>query len=464
MKVDPGSFRDPSGYVFHSDNKIFRTINEVYRPHWEKAEAFLRSLAKEGLLLPFEYVEPVEGSWKTIEVEKLPFISYPYEWSHEQLKDAALLTLELQRRALDQGLILKDASAYNVQFKGGKPVFIDHLSFEMREDDSPWIAYQQFCTHFIAPLAVMSSVDLRCGHLSQLWMDGIPLDIAAAMLPKKKRRHPGLQFHLVLHAKLQNKYSDAEKHADKAKEAKATVDYLKGLADSLERLIKSKAISMPDVSTEWGDYYTFTNYSDEAAEQKRVMVEELARRFGSDGFAIDLGANNGHYTRVIAPYFSQVAAVDIDPVAVNRHYLALKDPKAPGNVLPLIIDLANPSPSIGFNNAERASFAERCKADFIVALALIHHIRITAGIPLALIAEFFSSLLSEEGVLVLEFVPKEDSQTKKLLALRQDIFFDFDLDQCVELFSPYFECVSVDAIPNTHRHLLLLKKRPLSHD
>lgn len=460
MKTAPGSFRDPSGHVYEQDGMIYRTIAESYRQHWEKAEPFLKSMAKKGIALPFEEVEPFPGAWKTLRVERLPFVSYPYEWSFSQLKDAALLTLRLQKNALKKGLVLKDASAYNVQFIGKKPVFIDLLSFEVWREGTPWTAYKQFCTHFLAPLALMANVELRCGLLPRLWIDGIPLDVAAAMMPKKRKWNPGLNFHLFTHARMQGRYSDAgAEQAETVKNARVTADYLMGLVDSLERLLQSKALTLPGVSTEWGDYYDDTNYSDEAADQKYAIVSQIALEHAGGQLALDLGANTGRYTKAIAPHFSCVLAADMDPLAVDRHYHSLKAAKDEAGILPLIIDLSNPSPGIGFNNSERPAFAKRCNADFIIALAVIHHLRISAGIPLALLSDFFAGLLGEDGILVLEFVPKTDSQVKRLLALRPDIFDDYTLERCIEIFSSNFTCLTTTEIAGSQRTILTLKKR-----
>ena len=459
MKTAPGSFRDPSGQVFEQDGNIYRTITEFYKEHWEKVEPFLKKMAEKGLVVPFEEVEPMDGSWKTIKIQRLPFISYPYEWSFDQMKDAALLTLRLQKLALKHGLVLKDGTAYNIQFLGRKPIFIDHLSFEIWEEGKPWIAYKQFCQHFLAPIALSSAVDLRCNALLKNWIDGIPLDVAAAMMPKSKKLSPLLYLHLFLHAKMQGDYSDTDKHAGKAKATHMTADQLSASADSLINLLKSKALKSPDAHTEWGDYYTFTNYSDDAAQYKLNLVAEAGKKYCNNGVGMDLGANTGHYTRQFAPYCNSVIAADIDPVAVNRHYRFLKESKKNDNIVPIIMDFGNPSPNLGFNCAERESFMNRCNVDFMTALAIIHHIRITAGIPVALIAEFFASLIKEGGVFLLEFVPKEDSQTMKLLALREDIFSDYTLDQCVEIFSEYFECLEVTPIEGTLRHMITLKRK-----
>ena len=459
MKVAAGSFRDPSGQVYEDNGKILRTITESYRPHFEKAEAFLKKLAQKRLLLPFEEVTPLSGAWKTIEVERLPFVSYPYEWSYDQLKSAALLTLDLQKLALKRGLILKDASAYNVQFIGAKPIFIDHLSFEEWKEGMPWSAYKQFCTHFLTPLALIAHVDLHGELFSKLWIDGIPLETAAAMLPTHKRLNPGLHFHLFMHARMQTKHADDTQAAGKMTGARITIQYLLNLADSLKRLILSKAMRLPAAKTEWGDYYSHTNYTEAAADAKYEVVAGLAEKYASDALAIDLGANTGRYTQAIAKHFAYTIAADIDPLAVNRHYLQLRQSETDAGILPLLIDLANPSPGIGFANTERSAFKDRCSAGFIMALALIHHLRMGAGIPLAMIAEFFSTLFAAKGILVLEFVPKEDSQVQKLLATREDIYEDYTLEACQGIFAKWFDCEAVIPVEGTGRSMLVLRKK-----
>ena len=205
--------------MYRRGEDIFRTINAGYREHWLQAvdSGFLAQTTAAGQTVAFSETTPHPGSWKTLSVQKIPFISYPYEWCFSQLRDAALLTLRLLDQALDNNLILKDASAFNVQFIGTKPVFIDLLSFEKRQPDKPWQAYRQFCMHFLAPLALQAMVDLRCGVMSKLWVGGIPLDLAARMLPWSARLRFGLLLHLILHAGMERKHGDARRSAAKAR-------------------------------------------------------------------------------------------------------------------------------------------------------------------------------------------------------------------------------------------------------
>jgi len=460
MKQFDGSFRDPAGYVFADGDEILRTVNPVYEPHWRAAEesGLFRDAVKAGWMTPFAERPPVPGAWKTVSTERVPFISYPYEWCFGQLRDAALLTLDLQDLAIDRGMTLKDASAYNAQFHKGRPVFIDLLSFERREEGEPWTAYRQFCMHFLAPLALTAKVDLRCGVWSKLWVDGIPLALAAKTLPVSARFRPGLLWHLFLHARMEARHGDARRSAAKARAVHVSRTTVKGIVDHLRGTIRG--LRLPGAKTEWGDYYSDTNYTSEAADFKLAYVAQTAEALRGGRLAVDLGANTGRYSRALAGHFSLVLAADIDPLAVERHYAALRaDPKAPPNVLPLVLDLGNPSPALGWACRERDSFDQRCRADLLTALALIHHLVITAGIPLARVAEYFARLLGPGGTLILEFVPKGDSQIERLLAARKDVFDDYSPEGLRRAFAPYFEDAEPASIPGSMRTLHRFRRK-----
>lgn len=427
----PGSFRDPSGIVYLSEDRVFRTIQPVFMEHWSFAEksGFFDEAIQKGKLLSFNEIAPLEGSWKTLEVKRLPFISYPYEWSFGQLKDAALLTLDLMQLAMKHGLVLKDASAYNIQFYNGKPVFIDHLSFEIRHVREPWVAYLQFCKHFLAPLALMCYRDVRCGKMLSLWIDGLPLDMVSSLLPWKTRLIPLLQLHIHTHAKMQQRHADARLAADKIKQIALNENTVPKLCESLRMAIE--AMQLPNFSTQWGDYYSDTNYSHEGAEEKARLVRQVAQRGGT--LALDLGANTGLYSRILAEYFCAVIASDLDYLAVEKMYAALKQEKNSA-ILPLVLDLSNPSSGVGWASEERESFQSRCKADLLSALALIHHLVLGAGIPLEKVAHYFASLLRRDGTLILEFVPWEDSQVQRLMAARKNVFSNYTLEGCITAF------------------------------
>ncbi|WP_320174832.1 hypothetical protein [Maridesulfovibrio sp.] len=456
MKQDLGSFRDRSGYVYSDPISIIRTIMPCYKETWQlvKRSGLLDEVVNEKLLIPFEECPPIAGSWKSLNVNRIPFISYPYEWSFSQLQDAALLTLKLQLKALSKGLTLKDASAYNIQFIGEHPVFIDILSFEEWEEGQPWEAYGQFCSHFLAPLALAAKKDLRLSQLSRQWIDGIPLDIASSMLPWKSKLSLGTYMHLVLHANMQKKYEDP-RSVKKNNTRSMSLEKLRSIIESLEST--TKKFVFPRQDTEWGDYYNDTNYTDEGTSAKLKIVEEIAANFPGN-LAVDLGANTGRFSLPLANYFDQVISADMDPAAVEFNYRHLSK-NGPHNILPVILDLSSPSPSLGWASQERKSFVDRCEADMLLALALCHHLFFSSGIPFKQIAMFFASLLNPQGTLVCEFIPKKDSQVQRLLSARDDVFDDYTEENFRQDFNAAgFTEVKTFDMPDSVRTIYLFKK------
>ncbi len=457
LAQDTGSFRDPSGYVYIAKDSVFRTISPDYSKHWNAAteSGFTARAIKSGLLLDFAEVPAMHGAWKTLECPRLPFISYPYEWCFSQLKDAAKHTLNLMGMALEDGLILKDASAYNMQFMGTKSTFIDHLSFEIWQKNSPWVGYLQFCKHFLAPLALMSKNLPECGILSANWIDGIPLHLASSLLPFRTKLSLHLNIHIHVHARMQQKYSDARASAEKVRHLKVSEKTVPRLCESLRACLDS--LTLPRCKTEWGDYYDDTNYTKAGETSKAEFVRVTAARH-SGAVAFDIGANTGAYSRLLAEFFPTVIAVDMDHMAVEKMYLNLKK-SGQTRVMPLLINLSNPTPALGWMCQERQSFIQRSEGDYVSALALIHHLVLTAGIPLAKTADFFASLLRPSGVLVLEFVPFEDSQVQRMLAARETVFKTYSLETCLDAYAAHFELLERKAVAEITRTLLVLKKK-----
>ncbi|MFJ1268460.1 class I SAM-dependent methyltransferase [Legionella lytica] len=451
------SFRDPCGQVYKLNGEIYRQITEAGHADYQHlmASGLYKELQAKGYLIPHQEVALElafnEQAQVVLKPEEIRLISYCYEWSFSQFKDAALLTLEIAKRAIEHGMILKDASAYNVQFHQGKPIFIDTSSFALYKEGEPWVAYNQFCRHFLAPLLLMAKVDIRMGKLTQQYIDGIPLDLASKLLPFKSKFSFSIFAHIHAHAKVQQKYSNAG-NVNAARSQKISKINLLGLIDNLSSLIKK--ITWSPIKTEWGDYYNQTNYSDAATKHKADIVNELFLLSGARS-AWDLGGNNGYYSRVIAGAGAKVTCFDIDPMAVETNYQKIKKDKDQ-SILPLLQDLTNPSSSLGWQQRERDGLVERGgKVDLIMALALIHHLAISNNVPLELIAEHFSRL---GDYLLIEFVPKEDSQVKRLLASRADIFPNYHLESFRNIFSHYYTIVEERAIQDTSRTLFLMKK------
>jgi len=455
-----GSFRDPSGFMFKQDDVIYRQVNQHYQKEYDllMGSGLYEQLTRSGTLIPHTEVSKdlaprQDLVYKAIRPEPISFISYPYEWCFNQLKDAAILTLAIARRSLEFGMSLKDASAYNIQFHQGRPVFIDTLSFEVYQEGLPWVAYKKFCQHFLAPLALMAKTDIRLVQLLKVYIDGIPLDLTSELLPASTKLNFGLSTHIHLHARTQKKYADKEvsqqEVESKGKFTKAT---MLALFDSLLSAVRS--LEVRTIETEWADYYQDNNYTESSFEAKRELVRSFVKQV-SPKTVWDLGANTGEFRRVASDLQIPTVAFDIDPGAVQQNYGLVKKNKEK-YMLPLVMDLTNPSPDLGWHNAERASMQARGPVDLVMALALIHHLAIANNVPLVNVASYFKDL---GKYLVIEFVPKEDSQVKRLLASRQDIFPDYTLAGFRQAFEQFFSVLNESPVEGSRRTLFLMKRK-----
>jgi hypothetical protein len=456
MDFEASSFRDPSGVVFYDkNNDVFRGIREKYKSNYE---FFINSglydeLVNKGLIVSHNEVKNSTNIqfYKVIKPEKVPFISYPYEWSFSQLKTAALTTLEIQRISLNYGMILKDSSVYNIQFFGRKAKLIDTLSFEVYKEGIPWVAYKQFCQHFLAPLALMSLNDVRLSRLLRLYVDGIPLDLTIKLLSKKYIFHSSVFTHIFLHSLSQTKYSNKKINKKYLHKNFSKLSML-GIIDNLVTAISK--LRLKSGNTEWGNYYNITNYSSKSFNNKKRIVLEYVK-FVNPKNVWDFGSNNGEFSRIASNLGSYVVSIDIDPVAVENNYLYSVG-KDENNLLPIVLDLTNPSPSIGWANNERLSITDRGPTDLIFSLALIHHLAISNNLPFQKIAEYFGSLCS---YLIIEFIPKTDSKVKILLSTREDIFENYDINSFESVFKNYFKIVKKDEISGSKRVMYLMKSR-----
>ena len=452
----PASFRDPSGFLFTQGESLYRQINRKYASEYAHLmeSGLYDELQSLGRLVSHEEVDippqVAEKAFKVIKPTELPFISYPYEWSFSQLKEAALTTLAIQKRALKKGMSLKDASAYNIQFQHGKAMLIDTLSFEFYKEGEPWVAYKQFCQHFLAPLALMAKQDIRLSQLLRVYIDGIPLDLASELLPSSTKLNAGLMMHIHLHAKAQVKYAD-ENIKEKKQKKGISKQALLAMIDSLRNTIKN--LEWNPEGTEWGNYYEITNYTDAAFLHKKELISAWVAE-QQPAQVWDLGANNGVFSRLAAEQDIFTVSFDIDPAAVEQNYRQVKSAKE-GNLLPLVLDLTNPSPALGWHNQERDSFIDRAPADMVFALALIHHLAISNNVPLLQLADFFA----ESGKwLVIEFVPKSDSQVQKLLQSREDIFDGYALENFETVFATRFTIRKKERVRESERHLYLMER------
>ena len=454
---DRGSFRDPAGFVFQRDGVLYRQVNRWFAERYERVSAsgLYGSLRGAGLLIGHREVTMdlavSPEAHRVLEPERIPFVSYPYEWCFGQLKDAALTTLRAQQMALDRGMTLRDASGYNVQFLEGRPVLIDTLSFEPLREGRPWVAYAQFCQHFLAPLALMSSRDVRLAGLLRVHLDGIPLDLASRLLPRRARLRPSLALHLVAHARAQRRHAGRGVGEDGRR---FSLRAFRGLIESLEGAVQGLDWEPP--ASVWTDYYGQCHtYAEKASERKAGTVGTFLDRVGPRT-VWDLGANTGRFSRMAAERGAYTVSIDSDHGVIEASYREVRR-SAESGILPLWIDLANPSPSSGWAHQERAALVDRGPADLVMALALVHHLAIGNNVPLDRLADF----LADVGRwAIVEFVPREDPQVAELLAAREDVFTDYSVEGFERAVGRRFDLERREHLPGSSRTLYLLRRRP----
>lgn len=448
MKRSNSSFRDSSGFIFFEGENLFRQVNPEYFDIYKKLkdEKIFESLWGKNLMVRHQEIKSTPEAI-IIKPEKIPFISYPYEWSFSQLKDAALLTLVLQKELLKSDFSLKDASAYNVQFIGYRPIFIDTLSIEPYVE-GPWVAFGQFCKHFLYPLMLMAKHDLRLNNLLKLWIDGIPVDIVDRLLPFSKYFSLNYWLYVKCLNNAQKKAENSHKKISITISKSQLLKVIDGLICTVNNLHPKKC------KTEWGEYYTITNYSEASFDAKTKIVDSFIKKVNPNS-VWDLGANNGHFSRLASRKGINTLAFDIDPIAVEKNYYASKTQKEE-NILPLLLDLTNPSPNIGWDNLERVSIEQRGKADLCLSLALIHHLAIGNNVPFENIASYFSKLCNS---LVVEFIPKEDSKVQELLLNRKDIFTNYTIENFLRQFERYFSIEETVQVSDSLRTIFLMKTK-----
>jgi hypothetical protein len=434
---DLASFRDPAGFIFYQNDEIYRHISPTYYQEYKKFKALglYQELSDKGYLIPFEEIQKEstpDGEALIIKPRKVPFISYPYEWTFGQLKEAAKLTLEIQKIALQYGLQLKDASSYNIQFIGSKPVFIDTLSFESWTGDVMWKAYKQFCQHFLAPLTICSFCDPRMKSLFVSNLDGIPLDLAKRLIPKKAYLSPSRFLHLWLHENFQKfKKPERAEITTRASSLKQPSSSAFGLVESL--LSSFKHLKRKQEKSVWKAYYKGDSYQEKDFEEKKSIISKLLFNL-KPKMLWDLGSNEGLLTEIVAEHCQYSLAFDLDLTCIETMYDRLRMQRNK-IILPLHMDIANPSPGIGWESRERAGLIERGPCDVAMALALIHHLIVSSNIPLNKVVDFFKKTCTH---LIIEYVPPSDPKFRQICQTNPHDFSFFTEEAFVIAFSESF--------------------------
>ena len=463
--VEPGSFRDPDSRVLVSEEGVFRVLSEAGLADWEAlagSQLFERAVADGSLiatrpangdarLAGLEAAETAlaEAPAAVLRHDRIPFVSYPYEWTFGMLRDAALLELDLLLAALDEDLILKDATPYNVQFDGARPVFIDVGSFERLREGEPWAGYRQFCMQALYPLMIQAHRDIALQPLLRGRLEGIPPTEAARMLNGRHRLHRGVLTHVVLHARLERRYeaSAGDEVRGELRKARFGTELIRANAKKLRRLV-SRLEWKPGASA-WAAYRKTSTYTDEDAETKAAFVSAAVQRVGPS-LTWDLGANDGAYSRLAAESGSYVLALDSDHATVEALYRSLRE-SGERRILPMVADLADPSPGLGWRGAERRPLADRGRPDLVLALALVHHLSIAANVPLADVVAWLADLGAPA---VVEFPTRDDPMVRRLLAAkREGTHPDYERERFERLLAERFDVRGSEQLGSGTRHL-----------
>jgi hypothetical protein len=423
--IEPGSFRDPHSRVVETDGAVLRLLSEQGLRDWSAlaaSELFRRAVA-EGKLVGTE-LEPkdavglpdglVDGAAAVLRHEVVPFVSYPYEWTFSMLKDAALLQLELLRGALDEDLILKDSSPYNVQWRGAEPVFIDVGSFEALREGEPWVGYRQFCMLFLYPLLLQAYKDMPFQPWLRGKLDGIEPQECRDLMSFRDLFRAGVLSHVLLHARLERRHADSNRDLKgELGRAGFKKELIVANVKRLERLVRK--LEWRPGASEWSDYGPRGHYSDSDSEQKDEFVRRVAAEKDWE-LAWDLGCNDGRFSRIVAEHARTVIAMDADVAVVDGLYRSLRDGSEP-SILPLYVDVVDPSPALGWRGGERRTLSDRGTPELTLCLALIHHVAISGNVP---VREFLDWLRSLETRLVIEFPTTDDPLVQRLLARKQE--------------------------------------------
>ncbi len=439
--------------MFERDGQWFRHLNASYAADYAllMGSGLYDALVRKNKLIPHtEIRENVSGSAHfhvTLLPQQITFISYAYEWSFDMLRDAALLTLDVGLEAIAHGMILKDATSFNVQFEQAKPVFIDTASFEKYDETKPWIAYRQFCESFLAPLLLTHYTGMDLNRLLMAYPEGIPIAICAKLLPWKSwfSLLTVLHIHLQAGVKTDNRQQEHRQGFSRQK--------LRNILQHLRRGIA--ALRIGGEKTVWSDYYSDTIKSQAYLQEKQAAFHQLLDALPA-GTALDIGANRGVFSRLLAEKHWQVIAADFDPGAINDLYLDLKKVAAT-DVLPLVVDIIQPTPALGWSNTERASFMERSTYDLVSALALVHHLAIAKNIHFEQMAPCFHALCGK--YLIIEFVEKEDEKARILLQRKETGYEWYNRSGFEAHFTLLFSLVHSMQLSNGLRTLYLWKRK-----
>lgn len=457
MNYEPGSYRDRNGRVFYANGLVYRGLSARALNNWKllAATKFFKQNCQNGNIVATELVaaglpqqpNPSDHWAGVLKHQRIPFVSYPYEWPFGMLKDAAILQLELLSAALDEDFSLKDGSAYNIQWQGARPIFIDVPSFEPIAPGEPWTGYRQFCQTMLFPLFLQSHKNIAFHPWLRGRLEGIEPGECRNLMTWRDTFRSGVLAHVILHARLQHSFAGSTRNV---REALRSAGFGKALIQAnVRKLLKTvQRLRWSEVRSAWSEYSLQNSYADSDRKRKERFVQ-TAMSGPRRSLVWDLGCNTGNFSRIAAANADYVVAMDSDHLTVERLYQSLKAEKT-GGILPLVCDLADASPNLGWRGLERKSLADRGRPSLTFCLALIHHIVIGANIPLR---EFIDWLAGLGTDLVIEFVTKGDPMVKALLRNKRDDYADYELPLFERWLAERFQIVAQEPLESGTRVL-----------
>jgi hypothetical protein len=458
--VDPASFRDPEARVFVENDRVFRGLNETALATYQAAveSGLIEDLLSQGLMIDHQIVDGVDTPTgvpdsAVIEARKIPFVTYPFEWSFEMLKDAAILTLDVTLTALEAGFQLKDASAFNVAFDGSTPVFIDVTSLDSGFDGA-WVGYSQFCDHFLAPLLLEAYLGVPHQRYSKGSLMGLPITDLAKMLGWRRWYRRGVLAHVLLRARIER--SSQGMSTDQRTNLRRGIALpVETVASNLRRMKRLVASLQSTATSTWATYMSSAPYDEHEATLKADFIRDAAAERKSRQTAWDVGGNNGAYARILEGDFETVVVLDSDPGAIDAGYAGAR--KAGSKLNFGVVDITDPTPDRGWLGLERKALVKRSQPDFAVWLALVHHLCIAGEVPLGQFVRLLSSTSREH---VVEFVDAADPMARRLMSTRKQPPRGYGKDEFEGLVATLFgvrRAMSVS--PTRHLYHLVAHER-----
>lgn len=458
---DPGSFRDPLSRLHREGAKILRGLKSEALEDFDFTEAtgFWKRVQDDGRVVGTRrHPEPagMEGqNWAGwLEHDPVAVMSYPYEWSFEMLKDAAILQLDLIGEGLADGVMCKDASPFNILFDGSRPVFVDVGSFERYRDGDPWYGFQQFRQLFLNPLLFQAYKDVPFQPWLKGDINGIPTPVASKVLGGLKRQWKGMWSYVLVPSVLEQKLSGTERDVKSdLRSAGFNKDLILANVEKLAKLLPHVEWKASD--SVWSNYSERGHYTDDDLTRKSTFVEKVTK-ITRRRLVWDIGCNDGHFSRIAASNSDLVVAFDGDHLVIDTLYKVLRR-EARTDILPLVMDVASPAPGLGWRGRERLPFVERARPDLVLALAVIHHIAITSLVPIGEFVDFLADMGTE---VVLEFPLPSDPMVKRLLRnKREGVHDDYNQDELERHVGRRFRVATREELPSGTRILYHLIPR-----